>query len=141
LSPEFDDGFIRSLEETHNFDASYIDQKIAYLRASPVEIKCVLDKDALMQEGVEKHILIYQLDGKEVRFNLSRNRASNKINIDEPVFTNSNKFDNNHRIDYEFLSVYAQEHIKNHVELGVVPNQNSPRAAAVRSEDEAEISL
>lgn len=106
LSPEFEGKFLKTLEQDDRFDAFYINQKMDRLKDNPVKISVKLDKNALMQEGIEQHILIYQHEGKEVRFNLRRDRAANGLHItqiDEPLMI-ENK-------DYEFLSLYANQNI------------------------------
>jgi hypothetical protein len=106
FSPEFEADFLKTLEQTNGFDAAYIQQQMAKLRENPVQVNLMHDKNALMTEGVEQHILVYQFDGKEVRFNLRRDRAANGLSItqiDDPLII-KNK-------DYEFLSLYAHQHL------------------------------
>jgi hypothetical protein len=97
LSVEFEEQFRKSLELDSTFDDFYINEKLNKLKENPVEI-------SVKQEGFGRHVLIYQHDGQDVRFNLQRDRMSNG-------FTASSMDDPYCDSDSRFLRLYAEQHM------------------------------
>ena len=119
FSPEFENQLRESLKKDSSFDDSYINQKIEKLKENPVQISVNPDNKALMQEGIGgRHILIYHLDGKDVRFSLQRDRMSNGFTVssmDDPYCDS----------DSRFLRLYAEQHM---VSCGISPEGSNVKS-------------
>lgn len=102
LTPEFESKLIKSMEQDARFKESYIKQKMNSLKVNPVNIRVMLDKKSLMEEGVEQHILICQHEGKEVRFSIKRDKLANSFEI-----IKLKDFTSKQDLDHDFLSLYA----------------------------------
>ena len=106
LTPEFENKLKKLMQEDKAFDSDFINQKIESLKDNPVNLSFVKDKKSLMDDGVEKHILIFQHEGKEVRFSLKRDMAANSFEI-FPIDSKESIQD----LDSMFLNLYARENL------------------------------